>query len=87
VIAARAQPRLFALMDEARTAGVAADAGYGSRRLKRLLETASKRGARTVVIVGEDEWGRGEATLRDMTSGEQRSVALDDLVGELAKDG
>jgi histidyl-tRNA synthetase len=87
VIAESAQPRLFALMDEARAAGVAADAGYGSRRLKRLLETASKRGARTVVIVGEDEWGRGEATLRDMTSGEQRSVALDDLVGELAKDG
>ena len=40
-----------------------------------------------MVIVGEDEWGRGEATLRDMTSGEQRSVALDDLVAELTKDG
>jgi histidyl-tRNA synthetase len=87
IIAEGAQPRLFALMDEARAAGVAADAGYGSRRLKRLLETASKRGADTVVIVGEDEWGRGEATLRDMTSGEQRSVALDDLVAELTRDG
>ena len=39
-----------------------------------------------MVIVGEDEWGRDEATLRDMTSGEQRSVALDDLVGELMKE-
>ncbi len=87
VIAETAQPRLFALMDEVRAAGVPADAGYGSRRLKRLLETASKRGATTVVIVGDDEWGRGEATLRDMTSGEQRSVALDDLVGELTRDG
>jgi len=86
IIAEQAQPRLFALMDEARAAGVAADAGYGSRRLKRLLETAAKRGAHTVVIVGEDEWGRGQATLRDMTSGEQRGVALDDLVAELTKD-
>jgi histidyl-tRNA synthetase len=39
------------------------------------------------VIVGEQEWERGQATLRDMTSGEQRSVALDDLVSELAKGG
>ena len=41
----------------------------------------------TVVIVGEEEWSRGEAEVRDMTSGEQRPVALDDLVGELTKDG
>ncbi len=83
VIAEAAQPRLFALMDEARAAGVPADAGYGSRRLKRLLENAAKRGASQVVIVGEDEWERGQATVRDMTSGEQRAVALDELVKEL----
>jgi histidyl-tRNA synthetase len=83
VIAEAAQPRLFALMDEARAAGVPADAGYGARRLKRLLEHAAKRGASQVVIVGEDEWERGQATVRDMTSGEQRTVALDELVKEL----
>ena len=83
VISEPAQPRLFALMDELRAAGVAADAGYGSRRLKRLLEMAAKRGASTVVIVGDDEWERGQATVRDMTSGEQRTVALDELVKEL----
>ena len=49
-------------------------------RLKRTLELASRRRAATVVIVGEDEWGAGEATVRDMASGEQRRVALDDLV-------
>jgi histidyl-tRNA synthetase len=38
-----------------------------------------------VVIVGEDEWGAGEATVRDMGSGEQRRVALDALVGELGR--
>jgi histidyl-tRNA synthetase len=62
---------------------VVADAGYGSRRLKRLLDLAGKRGARTVVIVGEEEWGRGEAALRDMTTGEQQSVPLERLVEEL----
>jgi histidyl-tRNA synthetase len=83
VIADEARARLYALMDEARLAGVRCDAGYGGRRLKRLLEAAARRGARTAVIVGEDEWGRGEATLRDMNTGEQRAVPLDGLVGEL----
>ncbi|HEY0389227.1 MAG TPA: histidine--tRNA ligase [Gaiellales bacterium] len=83
VIAEQARPRLFALMDEARAAGVAADAAYGSRRLKRMLELAGRRGAQRVVIVGDDEWEREHATLRDMTSGEQRTVALDALVREL----
>ena len=61
-----------------------ADAAYGSRRLKRMLELAAKRGDTRVVIVGDDEWEREQATVRDMTSGEQRSVALDELVKELA---
>jgi histidyl-tRNA synthetase len=87
VIAEEARPRLYAMMDEVRAAGVPADAGYGSRRLKRLLDLAAKRGARRVVIVGDDEWSRGEAAVRDMTRGEQRTVALEDLVGELTKEG
>ena len=80
-----ARPRVHALMDDARAAGVRSDAAYGGRRLKRTLELAARRGAGTVVIVGEDEWRAGEASVRDMTSGEQRRVALDGLVGELAR--
>ena len=83
VIAEQARPRVFALMDELRAAGVSADAAYGSRRLKRMLELASKRGAARVVIVGDEEWEREQAAVRDMTSGEQRTVALDLLVKEL----
>jgi histidyl-tRNA synthetase len=85
VLADEAQPRIYALMDDARASGVRADAAYGGRRLKRVLELASKRGADTVVIVGDDEWSRGEAAVRDMTTGEQRAVALDDLVEELTR--
>jgi histidyl-tRNA synthetase len=80
-----ARPRIHALMDDARAAGLRSDAAYGGRRLKRTLELASRRHAATVVIVGEDEWGVGEATVRDMASGEQRRVALDDLVEGLRR--
>jgi histidyl-tRNA synthetase len=78
-----ARPRVYALMDEARASGLRSDAAYGGRRLKRALELAARRGADQVVIVGEDEWDAGEAAVRDMNSGEQRRVALDDLVAEL----
>ncbi len=84
VLTDAARPRVHALMDEARAAGVRSDAAYGGRRLKRALELADRRGARTAVIVGDDEWSTDEATLRDMTSGEQRRVALERLVEELS---
>ncbi|MGH3139727.1 MAG: histidine--tRNA ligase [Gaiellales bacterium] len=83
VLADEARPRVHAVMDDVRAAGVRCDAAYGGRRLKRALELADKRGIPTVVIVGEDEWAAGEATLRDMTTGEQRRVALDRLAEEL----
>jgi histidyl-tRNA synthetase len=71
-------------MDELRAAGVPADAAYGSRRLKRILELAARRGDGTVVIVGDEEWTGEHAIVRDMTSGTQRTVALDLLVKELS---
>jgi len=35
------------------------------------------------VIVGDEEWGRGEAQLKDLRSGDSRSVARADLPGAL----
>jgi histidyl-tRNA synthetase len=83
ILAADAAPRIHALMDEAREHGVHCEAAFGGRSLRRILEWASKRGAQRVVIAGEDEWSRGEVAVRDMTSGDQRTVPLDGLLEEL----
>jgi histidyl-tRNA synthetase len=80
-----ARPRVYAEMDAARASGLRCDAAYGGRRLKRALELAGRRRAAQVVIVGEDEWGAGEAAVRDMTTGDQRRVSLDDRVSELRR--
>jgi len=45
------------------------------------LPSANAAGARYALILGDDELDRGEAQLKDLTSGEQRSVSLD-LIGE-----
>jgi histidyl-tRNA synthetase len=84
VVSADARPRLYAIMDELRLRGRTADAVYGGRSLRRQLEQAGRRGAAVSVIVGDDEWGRGVAVVRDMNTGDQREVALDDLLGDLS---
>jgi histidyl-tRNA synthetase len=63
---------------ELRGAGLAVRPDGSRRRLGRQLESASKAGARWAVIVG-DEAARGIVTLRDLDSGEQRDIAVDDV--------
>ena len=66
-----------------RAAGIAIEMGY-SGNLKRRMNRANKANARLVVIVGDDELAESQATIRDMDSGEQQTVALSDLAHHLA---
>ena len=83
VVAVAARPRLHALMDEARRAGLACEADLAGRGFKGQLKQASRIGAAWTVLCGDDEWARGSSLVRDMTSGEQSEVPLDLLVGHL----
>lgn len=59
---------------------------FSQRKLSDALARASKKGARTAVIIGPSERDGGFATLKDLTTGDQHSVPLDDLparVGEI----
>ncbi len=83
--------RLLPVARAARRAGVAAELGYGGRKLPRELERANKLGVAYAVIAGDNEIASGEAVLRAMGSGEQRRVPLAALAGEIVslarKDG
>ncbi len=56
-----------------------------ARSLKGQLRQANKDGYRYSVILGSDELARGQATLKDMLSGEQRVVALSEVVDQLTR--
>jgi histidyl-tRNA synthetase len=74
------ESRLYAiqLMAKIRAQGIGAQiAMRGSLRAQ--LRHADKREAILTIIIGEDELARGEVTLRDMRSGEQTMVAVDEL--------
>ncbi len=62
-----------------RRAGISAEQGWRGN-LKKKMERAGKAGVRLVLLVGSDEMAAGEATLKDMSSGEQRRVALGEAV-------
>ncbi len=66
-----------------RAQGTVVDVGRGERKLGKELERANKLGVAYAVIVGDAELERGEATLREMKSGSQRSVPLAGLAAEL----
>ncbi|MEX2451466.1 MAG: histidine--tRNA ligase [Rhodospirillales bacterium] len=65
-----------------RRAGFAVELGYSGNMSKRM-NRANKMNACAAVILGEDELAKGVATVRDMTTGEQREVSLDGLAGHL----
>ena len=81
-VGAAAELRAMTLADDLRRAGVAVDLGY-SGNLRRRMQRADRIRARAAVLLGDDELARGVATIRDMTSGEQREVALDRLAEAL----
>ena len=68
------------LADALRQEGVGTWLSFGQRGLKSQLREAGKRGARYVVILGEDELAAGTATVRNMQTGEQVNVKLGGLV-------
>ncbi len=53
--------------------------------LKKRLIRASRDNASVAVLIGEDELARGEATVRDLDSGDQQTVALDKLAADLLR--
>ncbi len=74
---------LLPLLRGLRTAGLRCDSDLRGRSLKAMLRHASALGARSVVIVGPKEHAAGVATIRDMTTGDQREVPLHQLAEAL----
>lgn len=71
------------LARQLRSAGLSVEVGF-ENRLKRSLELANKLAARYCLLLGADELARGEVTLKNMRTGEQRSIAAADAAASLA---
>lgn len=59
---------------------IVAEIDYSFRAMKRQIKVADSSGAKFTLILGEEEMGKGEVSVKNMKSGEQTSVKLDDIV-------
>ncbi|SET68878.1 histidyl-tRNA synthetase [Paenibacillus sp. NFR01] len=66
-----------------RSLGYAAERDYLGRKMKAQLKSADRLAARFTAILGEDELNAGVITLKEMATGEQRTVKLEELASSL----
>ncbi len=82
------RPHMLALAHELRDAGLRVEYSLSTVLLRKQLDLAAARRARYAVVVGPDEWARGQVVLRDLEEKDktraQRAVARDAVVAEIA---
>ncbi len=67
-----------------RREGIATEMAYRGN-MKKRLGRANSAGAAYALIIGDDELDRGEAQLKDLATGEQRSVSLELIAEAIAQ--
>lgn len=75
------------LARDLRHAGLSVLVDYEARSLRSQMKRADRADVAHVLIVGDDELERGEVTVKDMTTGEQSTVARDAIAERLRAHG
>ncbi|GIP31427.1 histidine--tRNA ligase [Paenibacillus sp. J2TS4] len=79
----RAESEAVRLLFELRSQGIAAEKDYMQRKMKAQMKAADRCQARYVAILGEDELDQEVIALKEMATGEQQSVPLNELADRL----
>ncbi|MGW3542898.1 histidine--tRNA ligase [Nocardia niigatensis] len=79
-----AKQRLVVLAAELRKAGIRTDLAYGGRGMKGAMKAADKSAAQVALVLGDREVAEGEIGLKDLSTGKQRQIPLDEAVAQVA---
>lgn len=71
------------ILNKLRRNGITCDTEYEGKSLKGAMRAADDLSARYVLIFGENELKKNSIMLKDMASGEQKEIGLDNVIGEL----
>ncbi len=74
----------FRCLTQLRAAGINADIYPEPGKLKKQMKYANDRQVPYVILVGEDEMQSGKLALKDMASGEQAVLGVEEVIGKLA---
>ncbi len=73
----------FSCLQKIRSAGIASEIYPEPVKLKKQMEYANRRGAQFVAVVGESEMASGKLAVKNMTSGEQVPMTVEEMVQKL----
>ncbi len=73
-----AQAKAFELTQRVRSASLYAECDVVGRGLRAQMKYADKIGAKFSIVIGDNEIAENKAKLKDMNSGQQREISLDD---------
>ncbi len=68
-----------------RNSGLVTDVYYTQKGVKHKMKYANKLGIPFVVVIGEDEVNTNSAALKNMATGEQINISLDNIADEIKK--
>ena len=69
----------FVLADMLREGGFSGEMNYSTKSMGAMFKTASRKGAKFAIIVGEDEIAKKEVAIKNLKTQEQTMVKLEDL--------
>ena len=74
---------LFPLLQAIRNVGIASEVYPDHDKMKKQLNYANRKKIPFVIIAGEDEVNNGMFTLKNMSSGEQKTLTSEQIINEL----
>jgi histidyl-tRNA synthetase len=82
-LGAEAKRRAAIIVNALRAERLNVDMVYGTRGMKGAMKAADRSGAHTAIVLGDRDLEGGVAQVKDLKTGEQRSVSLNFLIEEL----
>lgn len=79
ILGEEAKAAAYQLVLKLRSAGLIVETDYMNRSVKAQMKYANKLGAKNTVIIGADELSNNKAHIKNMATGEQTEVVLDQL--------
>ena len=82
-LGAEAERILFRILTALRRIGVSGDLAYGGRSVKGAMKAADRSGARYALVLGARDLGEGALQLKNLESGEQWPIPIDEAVARI----
>lgn len=78
-----AKTEMVKLAHALRAAGIRVDMVYGDRGIKGSMKAADRSGARIALVLGDEDLAAGTIAVKDLSNGEQTSVAMEGVVAQI----